>query len=151
MQTKFYITVVFNGEIINYAKDSEPKVGDKFIHNGKELEVTKIYQTLQFVDLLRNAMYYTCIAKEVVSHNPLVGVTQVKFITCPFGGNDAVKTLEDALNEFLWETRHTHHILDITHTNMYIAVKYRLYNDRDIERSKSNEKQYQRNQFNQDW
>lgn len=52
MQTKFYITVVFNGEIINYAKDSEPKVGDKFIHNGKELEVTKIYQTLQFVDLL---------------------------------------------------------------------------------------------------
>ena len=71
MQNKFYITVVFNGEIINYAKDSEPKVGDKFIHNGKELEVTKISQTLQFVDQLRNAMNYTCIAKEVVTHNPL--------------------------------------------------------------------------------
>ena len=151
MQTNFYITVVFNGEIINYAKNSEPKVGDKFIHNGKDLEITKIYQTLQFVDLPRNAMYYTCIAKEVVSHNPLVGVTQVKFITCPFGGNDAVKSLEDALNEFLWETRHTHHILDITHTNMYIAVKYRLHNDRDIERSKSNEKYYQLNQFNHKW
>jgi hypothetical protein len=151
MQTNFYITVAFNGEIINYTTHSEPKVGDKFFHNGKELEVTKISQTLQFVDLLRNAMYYTCIAKEVVSNNPLVGVTQVKFITCPFSGNDAVKSLEDALNEFLWETRHTHHILDITHTNMYIAVKYRLYNDRDIERSKSNEKQYQRNQSNHDW
>lgn len=151
MQTIFYITATFNGEIINYSTHSEPKVGDKFIHNGKELEVTKIYQTLQFVDLLRNAMYYTCIAKEVVSKNPLVGVTQVKFITCPFGGNDAVKNLEDALNEFLWETRHTHHILDITHTNMYIAVKYRLYNDRDIERSKTSEKHYQQNEFNNKW
>ena len=151
MQTNFYITVAFNGEIINYAKDSEPKIGDKFIHNGKDLEITKIYQTLQFADLLRNAMYYTCIAKEVVSNNPLVGVTQVKFITCPFGGSDLVKSLEDALNEFLWETRHTHHILDITHTNMYIAVKYRLYNDRDIERSKINEKCYQRNKFIQNW
>ena len=151
MQNKFYIAVTFNGEIINYTSKCEPKVGDKFFHNGKELEVTKISQTLQFADPLTNAMYYTCIAKEVVSNNPLVGVTQVKFITCPFGGNDAVKSLEDALNEFLWETRHTHHILDITYTNMYIAVRYRLHNDRDIERSKINEKCYQRNKFIQNW
>ena len=71
MQTNFYITVAFNGEIINYTTKCEPKVGDRFFHNGKELEVTKISQTLQFVDLLRNAMYYTCIAKEIVSNNPL--------------------------------------------------------------------------------
>jgi hypothetical protein len=151
MQNKFYIAVTFNGEIINYTTKFEPHIGDKFFHNGKELEVTNISQTIQFADPLTNAMYYTCIAKEVVSNNPLVGVTQVKFITCPFGGSDVVKCLEDALNEFLWETRHTHHILDITHTNMYIAVKYRLYNDRDIERSKINEKCYQRNKFIQNW
>ena len=64
-------------------------------------------------------------------------VTQTKFISSPFGGNDSIKYLEEKLNDFLFENRFTHKILDITYTQSYIVVKYKLRNELETIQSKS--------------
>ena len=94
-------------------------------------------------DETKSFKYYTIYA-EPYNRN-MVGVTQTKFISCNFGGNGVAESLEEQLNKFLYETRHTHHIIDITHTNMYIAVKYRIRNSIDAARHKAAEESYQNN------
>lgn len=140
----YKVTIVYpNG---NIEKDSfllEPIEGQSF--NGKEeiYYIKKSVLTCVVSDETKSFKYYTIYAEPY--NKEMIGVTQTKFISCNFGGNGVAESLEEQLNKFLYETRHTHHIIDITHTNMYIAVKYKLRNSIDAARHKAAEESYQKN------
>jgi 1-acyl-sn-glycerol-3-phosphate acyltransferase len=140
----YKVTIIYpNG---NIEKDSfllEPIEGQTF--NGKEemYYIKKSVFTCVVSDETKSIKYYTIYAEPY--NKEMIGVTQTKFISCNFGGNDVVEILEEQLNEFLYETRHTHHIIDITHTMAYIAVKYKLRNSFDVEKHKAAEESYQKN------
>lgn len=140
----YNVTIVYpNG---NIEKDSfllEPIEGQSF--NGKEemYYIKKSVLTCVVSDETKSIKYYTIYAEPY--NKEMIGITQTKFISCNFGGNGVAENLEEQLNEFLYETRHTHHIIDITHTNMYIAVKYKLRNSIDAARHKAAEESYQKN------
>ena len=140
----YKVTIVYpNG---NIEKDSfllEPIEGQSF--NGKEemYYIKKSVLTCVVSDETKSFKYYTIYAEPY--NKEMVGVTQTKFISCKFGGNGVAEDLESQLNHFLYETRHTHHIIDITHTHAYIAVKYKLRNSFDVEKHKAAEESYQNN------
>ena len=140
----YNVTIVYpNG---NIEKDSfllEPIEGQSF--NGKEeiYYIKKSVLTCVVSDETKSFKYYTIYAEPY--NKEMIGVTQTKFISCNFGGNGVAENLEEQLNKFLYETRHTHHIIDITHTNMYIAVKYKLRNSFDVAKHKGAEESYQKN------
>lgn len=140
----YKVTIVYpNG---NIEKDSfllEPIEGQSF--NGKEeiYYIKKSVLTCVVSDETKSIKYYTIYAEPY--NKEMIGVTQTIFISCNFGGNGVAEYLNKQLNKFLYETRHTHHIIDITHANAYIAVKYRLRNSFDVEKHKAAEESYQNN------
>lgn len=140
----YKVTIVYpNG---NIEKDSfllEPIEGQSF--NGKEeiYYIKKSVLTCVVSDETKSIKYYTIYAEPY--NKEMIGVTQTIFISCNFGGNGVAEYLNKQLNKFLYETRHTHHIIDITHANAYIAVKYRLRNSIDVEKHKAAEESYQNN------
>ena len=142
----YKVTIIYpNG---NIEKDSfliEPTEGELFLSSDKKelYYIKKSVLTCIVSDETKSIQYYTIYAEP--QNKEMVGITQTKFISCKFGGNGVVENLEEQLNEFLYETRHTHHIIDITHTNMYIAVKYRLRNSFDVAKHKAAEESYQNN------
>ena len=140
----YKVTIVYpNG---NIEKDSfllEPIEGQSF--NGKEeiYYIKKSVLTCFVSDETKSIKYYTIYAEPY--NKEMIGVTQTIFISCNFGGNGVAEYLNKQLNKFLYETRHTHHIIDITHANAYIAVMYRLRNSFDVEKHKAAEESYQNN------
>ena len=142
----YKVTIVYpNGKV---EKDNfllEPTEGASFLSEDKKeaYYIKKSVLTCVVSDETKTIQYYTIYA-EPYNRN-MVGVTQTKFISCNFGGNGVAENLEEQLNKFLYETRHTHHIIDITHTNMYIAVKYKIRNTFDTAKHKAAEESYQNN------
>lgn len=142
----YKVTIIYpNG---NIEKDSfllEPIEGESFLSSDRKeaYYIKKSVLTCIVSDETKSIQYYTIYA-EPYNRN-MVGVTQTKFISCKFGGNGVAEDLEEQLNKFLYETRHTHHIIDITHTHAYIAVKYRIRNEIDTTKHKAKEESYQNN------
>lgn len=142
----YKVTIIYpNG---NIEKDSfliEPTEGELFLSSDKKelYYIKKSVLTCIVSDETKSIQYYTIYAEP--QNKKMVGITQTKFITCKFGGNGVAEDLEEQLNKFLYETRHTHHIIDITHAHAYIAVKYRLRNSFDVARHKAAEESYQNN------
>ena len=142
----YKVTIVYpNGKV---EKDNfllEPTEGASFLSEDKKeaYYIKKSVLTCVVSDETKTIQYYTIYA-EPYNRN-MVGVTQTKFISCNFGGNGVAENLEEQLNKFLYETRHTHHIIDITHTNMYIAVKYKIRNTFDTAKHKAAEESYKNN------
>ena len=142
----YKVTIVYpNGKV---EKDNfllEPTEGASFLSEDKKeaYYIKKSVLTCVVSDETKSIQYYTIYA-EPYNRN-MVGITQTKFISCNFGGNGVAENLEAQLNKFLYETRHTHHIIDITHTNMYIAVKYKIRNTFDTAKHKAAEESYQNN------
>lgn len=142
----YKVTIVYpNG---NIEKDNfllEPTEGESFLSEDKKeaYYIKKSVLTCIVADETKSIQYYT-IYVEPYNRN-MVGITQVKMISVDFGGNGVAESLEEQLNKFLYETRHTHHIIDITHTNAYICVKYCIRNTNDTEKHKALEKSYQKN------
>lgn len=142
----YKVTIVYpNG---NIEKDSfllEPIEGELFLSEDKKESyyIKKSVLNCVVADETKSIQNYTIYA-EPYNRN-MVGVTQVKMISVDFGGNGVAESLEKQLNKFLYETRHTHHIIDITHTNAYIAVKYKLRNTFDTAKHIASEESYQKN------
>ena len=142
----YKVTIVYpNGNVEKDEFSLEPLEGESFLSNDRKeaYYIKKSVLTCVVSDETKTIQYYTIYA-EPYNRN-MVGVTQTKFISCNFGGNGVAENLEEQLNKFLYETRHTHHIIDITHTNMYIAVKYKIRNTFDTAKHKAAEESYQNN------
>ena len=142
----YKVTIVYpNGSIEKDEFSLEPTEGESFLSNDRKetYYIKKSILTCIVSDETKSIQYYTIYA-EPYNRN-MIGIRQTKFISCNFGGNGVAENLEEQLNKFLYETRHTHHIIDITHTNIYIAVKYKLRNSIDTARHKAAEESYQKN------
>ena len=137
--------VLLNGEVLQEESNNKPDLNTQYIlDNGDIIKFDTIIETNQVIDREFVRHYVTCIEKKPYD-NFLVGVTQTKFISSPFGGNDSIKYLEEKLNDFLFENRFTHQILDITYTQSYIVVKYKLRNELETIQSKAKFESYKKN------
>lgn len=142
MEASYQVNCMYKGEFVNITSNESPNVGDKFVINEEEVKITKLNKVISISNDDTSIHYYNAFCEQV---NPsMVGITQVKFITCSYAGNGVVNDLENQLNNFLYETRHTHHIIDITHNTYYIAIKYRLRNNFDCDAHKAKEESYQK-------
>jgi hypothetical protein len=108
-----------------------------------ERVITNVVKCVSISNNGASTQYCTLILSEV--KKDMVGIPQFKFIHCKYGGSGVAEDLEKQLNNFIYETRHTHYIEEIVHTNMYISVKYRLRNEFGINYHKASEKSYQNN------
>lgn len=144
--TIYVCTIVFlNGEVLQEESNIKPELNTLYItNNGDTIKFATIIETNQVIDRESVRCYVTCIEKKPYDKF-LIGVTQTKFISCPFGGIDAIKYLEEKLNDFLFENRFTHHILDITYTQSYVVVKYKLKNEIDTLKSEKKIESYRKN------
>lgn len=157
----YKVTIVYpNGNIEkNVSFTLEPKEGDTYVSFNDEqsglkglkqhLENEIVYTIVKSIltnftsDNERTINYYTIYVEPTQNKN-MIGVTQVKLITCEYSGKGVVADLESQLNHFLYETRHTHHIIDIQYTQYYIAVKYRIRNGFGTTLHKALEESYQK-------
>jgi hypothetical protein len=141
----YKVTIVFpNGEIKkNEYFALEPYDGMQFLQDGVPYVVKYAVLNCFVTDDEKVVNYYTINVEEIKSQE-MVGVTRVKFIT-PQSNSECAANLEEQLNKFLFETRHTHHIMNITYTNWFVVVEYRLRNYNDTETHKAREKSYQCN------
>ena len=139
----YKVTIVYpNGNIEKDEFLLEPLEGESF--NGKEeiYYIKKSVLNCVVSDETKSFKYYTIYAEPY--NKNMIGVTQVKLITCEYSGKGVVADLESQLNHFLYETRHTHHIIDIQYTQYYIAVKYRIRNGFGTTLHKALEESYQK-------
>lgn len=142
MEASYQVNCMYKGEFVNVTLNEVPNVGDKFVINEEEVKITKLNKVISISNDDTSIHYYNAFCEQI---NPsMVGITQVKFISCNYAGNGVVNDLESQLNKFLYETRHTHHIIDITHNTYYIAIKYRLRNNFDCDVHKAKEESYQK-------
>lgn len=142
----YKVTIVYpNGNIEKDEFSLEPIEGESFLSSDRKeaYYIKKSVLTCIVTDETKSIQYHTIYA-EPYNRN-MVGIPQTKFISCDFGGSGVPKNLEEQLNKFLYETRHTHHIIDITHAHGYIAVKYMLRNSFDVAKHKAVEESYQKN------
>ena len=137
--------VLLSGEVLQEECSKKPELDTQYItNNGDIIRFATIIETNQVIDREFVRHYVTCIQKKPYD-DFLIGVTQTKFISCPFGGIDAIKYLEEKLNDFLFENRFTHHILDISYTQSYVVVKYKLKNELDTLKSEKRFESYRKN------
>lgn len=137
MKTIYKLAIVLDGtKVLNLNFISEPKKGDSFDVVGyNTITLKEVCYINSYNDGDKETKHYTCIG---TTQGNLVGVRQVKFIR----SND-YDVLEQKLNEFLNETKFTHTIENITHGMCYIAVQYKLKNEKDIWVAKNQLKNYQ--------
>ena len=137
MKTIYKLAIVLDGtKVLNINFITEPKKGVSFDVVGyNTITLKEVCYVNSYNDGEKETKHYTCIG---TTQSNLVGVRQVKFIR----GND-YDDMERKLNEFLNETKFTHTIEDITHAMAYIAVQYKLKNERDIWSAKNFLKTYQ--------
>lgn len=125
----FYILTIIrlNGEVLQEESVNVPTTKSPYITNkGQFISFERVVQTAEVTDREFVRKYVTCIEKKPIDDNK-VGVVQVKFIN----GN-SYENVETKLNEFLFENRYTHEIVAIEHTMAYVAVHYKLRNEREI-------------------
>lgn len=125
----FYILTIIrlNGEVLQEESVNVPTTKSPYITNkGQFISFERVVQTAEVTDREFVRKYVTCIEKKPIDNNK-VGVVQVKFIN----GN-SYENVETKLNEFLFENRYTHEIVAIEHTMAYVAVHYKLRNEKEI-------------------
>lgn len=147
METKYHLSIIHNGNFIEKTMTTLPNVGEKIVNENEILVVKAINFINKITTLKSEHYYYSMIVKldeEILLEDSLVGVTQVKIISPNFGGKDAAKAIEDALNEWLFENRITHYVYDITYMQFGVAIKYRLRNEVDQRKYKATEMSYKK-------
>ena len=124
----YILTIIrLNGEVIQEESNIAPSVKKSYItNNGLFINFEKVIETNEVTDRNFVRKYITCIERKPFDNNK-VGVLQVKFIN----GN-SYDDVETKLNEFLFENRYTHQIVAIEHAMAYVAVHYKLRNEREI-------------------
>ena len=124
----YILTIIrLNGEVIQEESNNAPSVKKSYItNNGFFINFEKVVETNEVTDRNFVRKYITCIERKPFDNNK-VGVLQVKFIN----GN-SYDDMETKLNEFLFENRYTHQIIAIEHAMAYVAVHYKLRNEREI-------------------
>lgn len=124
----YILTIIrLNGEVIQEESNNAPSVKKSYItNNGFFINFEKVIETNEVTDRNFVRKYITCIERKPFDNNK-VGVLQVKFIN----GN-SYDDMETKLNEFLFENRYTHQIIAIEHAMAYVAVHYKLRNEREI-------------------
>lgn len=124
----YILTIIrLNGEVIQEESNTAPSIKKTYItNNGLFINFGNVVETNEVIDRHFVRKYITCIETKPIDNNK-VGVTQVKFIR----GND-YDDMENKLNEFLFENRFTHIIVAIEHAMAYVAVHYKLRNEREI-------------------
>ncbi len=124
----YILTIIrLNGEVIQEESNNAPSIKKLYItNNGLSITFEKVVETNEVIDRNFVRKYITCIETKPIDNNK-VGVTQVKFIN----GN-SYDEVETKLNEFLFENRFTHNIIAIEHAMAYVAVHYKLRNEREI-------------------
>ena len=132
METKYHLSIFHNGNFIEKTFSTLPNVGEKIVNENEILVITASKFINKITTLKGEEHYYSMVVKldeEIVLEDSLVGVTQVKIIVPEFGGKDASKAIEDAINKWLFENRFTHYVYDITYMQFGVAIKYRLRNE----------------------
>ena len=125
----FYILTIIrlNGEVLQEESVNVPTTKLPYITNkSQSISFERVVQTAEVTDREFVRKYVTCIEKKPIDNNK-VGITQVKFIN----GN-SYDDMENKLNEFLFENRFTHNIIAIEHAMAYVAVHYKLRNEKEI-------------------
>ena len=124
----YILTIIrLNGEVIQEESNNAPSIKKLYItNNGLSINFEKVVETNEVIDRNFVRKYITCIETKPIDNNK-VGVVQVKFIN----GN-SYDDVETKLNEFLFENRFTHNIVAIEHAMAYVAVHYKLRNEREI-------------------
>ena len=124
----YILTIIrLNGEVIQEESNNAPSIKKSYItNNGFFINFEKVIETNEVTDRNFVRKYITCIERKPFDNNK-IGVLQVKFIN----GN-SYDDMETKLNEFLFENRYTHEIVAIEHTMAYVAVHYKLRNEREI-------------------
>lgn len=124
----YILTIIrLNGEVIQEESNNAPSIKKLYItNNGLSITFEKVVETNEVIDRNFVRKYITCIETKPIDNNK-VGVLQVKFIN----GN-SYDDVETKLNEFLFENRYTHQIVAIEHAMAYVAVHYKLRNEREI-------------------
>lgn len=124
----YILTIIrLNGEVIQEESNNAPSIKKSYItNNGFFINFEKVIETNEVTDRNFVRKYITCIERKPFDNNK-VGVLQVKFIN----GN-SYDDMETKLNEFLFENRYTHQIIAIEHAMAYVAVHYKLRNEREI-------------------
>jgi hypothetical protein len=147
METKYHLSIIHNGNFIEKTMTTLPNVGEKIVNENEILVVKAINFINKITTLKSEHYYYSMIVKldeEILLEDSLVGVTQVKIITPDFGGKDASKAIEEAINKWLFENRITHYVYDITYMQFGVAIKYRLRNEFDQRKYKATEMSYKK-------
>ena len=124
----YILTIIrLNGEVIQEESNTAPSIKKLYItNNGLSINFEKVVETNEVIDRNFVRKYITCIETKPIDNN-MVGVLQVKFIN----GN-SYDDVETKLNNFLFENRYTHQIVAIEHAMAYVAVHYKLRNEREI-------------------
>lgn len=124
----YILTIIrLNGEVIQEESNNAPSIKKSYItNNGFFINFEKVIETNEVTDRNFVRKYITCIERKPFDNNK-IGVLQVKFIN----GN-SYDDMETKLNEFLFENRYTHEIVAIEHTMAYVAVHYKLRNEKEI-------------------
>ena len=124
----YILTIIrLNGEVIQEESNNAPSIKKLYItNNGLSITFEKVVETNEVIDRNFVRKYITCIETKPIDNNK-VGVTQVKFIN-----GYIYDEVETKLNEFLFENRFTHNIIAIEHAMAYVAVHYKLRNEKEI-------------------
>lgn len=128
---KYNLTLVANNEVINLVVENKPKVGDVLIHNGVEFCMRKVVLINSIADTFCEKEYYTCVCDVNIER---IGVVQVKMIW-----NSDIDTLNNLVNEFLYENRHKLEILSVDYNYFTCIIKYEKRSRQDINASISYE------------
>ena len=128
MNIIYILTIIrLNGEVLQEKSVIVPTTKSHYLTNkGQVISFERVVQTAEVTDREFVRKYVTCIEKKPIDNNK-IGITQVKFIN----GN-SYDDMENKLNEFLFENRFTHNIIAIEHAMAYVAVHYKLRNEREI-------------------
>lgn len=147
METKYHLSIIYNGTFIEKTMTTLPNVGEKIVNENEILVVKAINFINKITTLKSEHYYYSMIVKldeEIALEDSLVGVTQVKIIVPEFGGKDGAKAIEEAVNKWLFENRITHYVYDITYMQFGVAIKYRLRSEVDQRKYKATEMSYKK-------
>lgn len=124
MEMKVCASLVVNGKITSVDLFYIPKVDEILTFENKDYIIKDVKENWVWEHGQTTIKYCTCVAEEFVRN--MVGVPQFKFIQ-GYGYDE----MEEKLNKFLYENRHKYAILDVSYTTAYIAIQYKLRNEKE--------------------
>lgn len=130
----FNLTIVFNNKVENIIVENAPQAGDCIVVNGLELIVHKMIWINTVHSNTGTMEYYTCLCE--INNVKRIGLPQVKiFCQVP------VDELEEMVNKFIYENRHTLEILSIEYNYYACMIQYRHKRQSEIMASMDYEEQ----------